>query len=87
MEETAAQAGNEDGGAIAPLPAIHAWQAPISEKDFDLIREIARTHAGIVIADFKRNMVFRRVSKRLRELNLGTVGEYVADEIRSQAPS
>ena len=78
MEEAAAQAGIEESGAIAPLPAIHAWEAPISEEDFDLIREIARSHAGIVIADFKRNMVFRRVSKRLRELNLNTISEYCA---------
>jgi chemotaxis protein methyltransferase CheR len=78
MEETSAQAGNEDGGAFAPFPAIDAWQAPICENDFDLIREIAHAHAGIVIADFKRNMVFRRVSKRLRELNLSTISEYCA---------
>jgi chemotaxis protein methyltransferase CheR len=78
MESTAAQIGNEDGGAFAPLSAVHDWQAPICEKDFDLIREIARSHAGIVIADFKRNMVFRRVSKRLRELNLNSVSEYCA---------
>jgi len=78
MEEASVLAGNKDSGAIAPLPPIHAWQAPICEEDFDLIREIARAHAGIVIADFKRNMVFRRVSKRLRELRLSTVSEYCA---------
>jgi len=78
MEEAAAPAGDEDSGAIAPLPVLDAWQAPICKDDFDLIRQIARTHAGIVIADFKRNMVFRRVSKRLRALNLSTVSEYCA---------
>ena len=78
MEEVSALAGNKESGAFAPLPAIDAWQAPICDGDFDLIREIARSHAGIVIADFKRNMVFRRVSKRLRDLRLKTVGEYCA---------
>jgi chemotaxis protein methyltransferase CheR len=69
---------HDGGGESAPWPDVPGWQAPISRQDFDLIREIARFHAGIVIAEFKRNMVFRRVSKRLRELGLKTVGEYCA---------
>ena len=79
MEEAIAlKTGDNDSGAVAPLPATHAWQAPISNDEFDLIREIARARAGIVIADFKRNMVFRRISARLRALNLVKVADYCA---------
>ncbi len=78
-QEAAAQKdGHGGGGNFPPHPGASGWQAPISQEDFDLVREIARARAGIVIADFKRNMVFRRVSKRLRELGLSTVSEYCA---------
>ena len=70
--------GHDGGGDSTSWPGAPGWQAPISQEDFDLIRQIARCHAGIVIADFKRNMVFRRVSKRLRELRLSTVSDYCA---------
>ena len=49
---------------------------PISEKEFDHIRSLAMAHAGIAIADYKRSMVYRRVSKRLRALGMATVGQY-----------
>lgn len=78
QDAAASKDGHDGGGDSAPLPDAVGWQAPISREDFDLIREIARAHAGIVIADFKRNMVFRRVSKRLRELGLSTVSDYCA---------
>ncbi len=78
-QDAAAQMDERGGvGNFSPLPGNSGWQAPISQEDFDLIREIARVRAGIVIADFKRNMVFRRISKRLRELGLGSVSEYCA---------
>ncbi len=77
-EAIALKTGDEDSAAVAPLAAIHAWQAPISNEEFDLIREIARARSGIVIADFKRNMVFRRISARLRALNLVNVADYCA---------
>ena len=45
-----------------------AWRAPISDEEFDYFRMIANREAGISIADYKRNMVFRRISKRARAL-------------------
>lgn len=56
----------------------HGWHAPISDEDFDYFRQIAYRQAGISIADYKRNMVFRRVSKRVRALGLDTVSDYRA---------
>ena len=54
------------------------WQAPITDADFDYFRQIAYRQAGIFIADYKRNMVFRRVSKRLRALGLERFSDYRA---------
>ena len=78
QDAAAHKEGHDGGGDFLPSPDALGWQAPISKEDFDLIRQIARSHAGIVIADFKRNMVFRRVSKRLKELRLSTVSDYCA---------
>ena len=59
------------------LPSIdYNWTAPISDEEFDYFRAIAHREAGISIADFKRNMVFRRVSKRVRILGLKSIPEY-----------
>jgi chemotaxis protein methyltransferase CheR len=48
----------------------------ITDSQFNFIRRLARTHAGIAIADFKRNMVRRRVSKRLNALGISDLEEY-----------
>ena len=52
------------------------WTAPISDEEFNYFRTIAHREAGISIAEFKRNMVFRRVSKRVRAHGLKSIGEY-----------
>ena len=58
-------------------PAIeYNWTAPISDDEFDYFRAIAYREAGISIADFKRNMVFRRISKRVRTLGLKSIADY-----------
>ena len=68
-----------DGDMIGELPAGDlVWQAPISDDEFDYFRDIAYREAGISIADYKRNMVFRRVSKRVRALGLASVSDYRA---------
>ena len=64
-------------GDVDPSPGVNfGWTAPISDAEFDYFRGIAHTEAGISIADFKRNMVFRRVSKRIRTLGLKDVAAY-----------
>lgn len=46
------------------------WLPPMSDAQFDFFRDLAKTHAGITLPDYKRNMVYRRVSKRLMKLGL-----------------
>jgi chemotaxis protein methyltransferase CheR len=49
----------------------------MSEEQFDYFRKLALQSAGISIPDFKRNMVHRRISKRLLALSLNSFEDYV----------
>lgn len=57
---------------------IEHFSLPMSGALFDYFREIAHTHAGIVIADYKKAMVCRRVAKRLRALDIDSFEDYRA---------
>lgn len=47
-----------------------------TEQDFQWLREKASAHSGIVLADAKRNMIYSRLSKRLRKLKLQSFAQY-----------
>lgn len=47
-----------------------------SDADFNFIRELVFKKTGINIADHKRNMIYSRIAKRLRSLQMGTFTEY-----------
>lgn len=53
-------------------------QEPLTDDQFTYFQDIAKRHAGIVIADFKRNMVARRVRTRLKALAIERVDDYCA---------
>lgn len=50
----------------------------LSAEEFDYLRRLIYDYAGIVIADNKRSMVQGRISRRMRELGVRDVGEYIA---------
>jgi len=50
---------------------------PFSDKHFDYIRNIVTDHAAIRLPDNKRQMVYGRLVRRLRELNLNSFDEYL----------
>ena len=52
------------------------WAPRMSDGQFDFFRNLAKDHAGIILPDYKRNMVYRRVSKRLSALKLKHFGAY-----------
>ena len=52
------------------------WSPGMSDQQFEFFRGLAMTHAGITLPDYKRNMVYRRVSKRLHALRLQNFGHY-----------
>ena len=50
----------------------------LSAKEFKFIRELAKARTGIVLADHKRDMVVRRLTKRVRALGLNSFKAYCA---------
>jgi chemotaxis protein methyltransferase CheR len=58
--------------AIAPQREFEFTQA-----DFDRIRKLIYDHAGISLAPIKRDMVYSRLSRRLRALGLASFGAYL----------
>ncbi|ESQ92808.1 CheR family methyltransferase [Asticcacaulis benevestitus] len=47
-----------------------------TNADFQTIAELVHRHAGIVLGPSKRSMVYSRLSRRLRELNLKRFDDY-----------
>ena len=64
----------EDGNGPRALPG--QWGPRMSDAQFDCFRDLAKAHAGISLPGHKRNMVYRRVSKRLAALGLKDFGAY-----------
>jgi chemotaxis protein methyltransferase CheR len=60
-----------------------------SDADFRGLVELAYQYAGIALADSKRNLVYSRLSRRLRALGLQTFGQYrtYLDETDSERES
>ncbi|MGL6159433.1 CheR family methyltransferase [Microbulbifer sp.] len=49
-----------------------------SDADFQRIRKLIGRRAGIVLADYKRDMVYSRIGRRVRERGLTSFGDYLA---------
>lgn len=47
-----------------------------SQKDFDHMRKVLYDHAGITLAEHKKEMAYNRLTRRLRELRLTTFAQY-----------
>ncbi len=47
-----------------------------SKRDFDLLRELVNKHTGISLSDHKQEMLYSRLSRRLRALNLDNFSSY-----------
>ena len=59
-----------------------AGREELAAAEFDYIRRLIHEYAGIVIGDNKRSMVQGRINRRMRELGIRDVGEYL-DYIRA----
>jgi chemotaxis protein methyltransferase CheR len=46
------------------------------DDDFDALRVLVKEHTGIHLSDQKRELVYGRISRRLRALNLATFRDY-----------
>jgi len=47
-----------------------------SNKEFDLLRRVVRSQTGIVLSDQKKEMVYGRLARRIREIGLTDFGQY-----------
>ena len=48
----------------------------IKDQDFSFIQNFVYDHTGIVIADHKKDMISRRLSRRMRDLSIGDISDY-----------
>jgi len=48
-----------------------------TDKDFQTIRSIVTTRTGITVSDAKRDMIYSRLSRRLRDLKLSRFSDYL----------
>jgi chemotaxis protein methyltransferase CheR len=66
--------------AEALLPGLPdpAREFAFSGADFRALAQIAYDHAGISLSESKRNLLYSRVSRRLRQLKLDSFAEYRA---------
>jgi chemotaxis protein methyltransferase CheR len=49
---------------------------PMSNQDFEFVRNMAREHTGIMLSDHKRDMVYSRLVRRIRALGLDSFRSY-----------
>ncbi len=48
----------------------------LTEKDFSFVKSLVYRESGIVIGDHKKEMIYRRLSRRVRDLELCNVSRY-----------
>lgn len=67
-----------------PLAAVED-NLVMTDEDFDWLRKAAQNHSGIMLPEAKRNMLFSRLSRRLRALGLRNFADYrrVVEDPRS----
>ena len=61
--------------AADELPTEREFE--FSARDFERVRRLIHERAGIALGAGKRNMVYSRLSRRLRALGLASFGEYL----------
>jgi chemotaxis protein methyltransferase CheR len=71
-------------GRPAPVPPVADDRLqPVREfqfttADFERVRQLIYKHAGISLAPIKQDMVYSRLARRLRALNMATFDQYLA---------
>lgn len=63
---------------MTPIPQPSAMQFDFSDADFRFLAGLANRKTGIVLADNKRDMLYGRLVRRLRSLNLDSFHDYCA---------
>lgn len=63
-------------GQDQSVPTENGREFEFSDADFRNLVQLAREHTGIALSDSKRNLVYSRLSRRLRALGIDTFREY-----------
>ena len=61
---------------MEPAP-IHEREFSFSDGDFEKIRKFVKEETGITLSDAKKNMVYGRLSRRLRALSIHSFKQYI----------
>lgn len=56
--------------------SVAAREFTLQDREFQFIARLIREQAGIVIGENKRELVYSRITRRLRELRLGSFSDY-----------
>ena len=59
------------------LPLLYKHEFDFTENDFRVIQKLIYDHAGISLNDAKQNLVYSRLSRRLRANNLKNFSDYL----------
>ena len=62
--------------SIGERTSLREREFPFAEQDFNALRVLVRQHTGISLSDSKRELVYGRLSRRLRALGLNSFREY-----------
>jgi len=70
--------GIKETGGVAATPSQHSSEREFlfTERDFKRIRDKLYDYAGIALSDYKKDMAYNRLVRRLRELKLNSFREY-----------
>ena len=61
----------------APYRDTDEREFHFTTQDFERVRKLIYDHAGISLGDSKQNMVYSRLSRRLRSTGMGSFAEYL----------
>jgi len=59
------------------MSTVYEREFEFNRKDFEHIRDLVGERTGIVLSDHKITMVYGRLSRRLRQLNITSFSEYL----------
>lgn len=76
--DTSVATDRPSGAAGAVSRSAEAREFRFSDDNFEQLRRIALEHTGIVLGENKRQMMYGRLARRIRQLGLGSFDEYCA---------
>ena len=67
-----------------PRISANAREFEMSKKNFNMISEVIYKHSGIVLKDIKEDMVYSRLSRRIRQTRCQGFDDYLSLALRRE---